>query len=570
MIAGPHVRDACARHLRDLKEAKKRGLVWDLEAAERAIQFFPDVLRLAGGEHEGEPFVLQPPQAFIVGSLFGWKRKTTGYRRFRVAFIETGKGSGKTPLAAGVGLQLLMADDEPRAEIYAAAVDKEQAGILFRDAVAMAKQSPEIFDRVEFSGGDGKEYNMAYLETGSFFRPISSESRGRGKSGYRPHGVLLDEIHEHPTNAMVEFMRAGTKGRRQALILMITNSGAERASVCFEYHEMGRKVAAGEIEDDSFFAYICAVDEGEDPLTDPVDPKLGVPRSWMKANPLLGVTFPVAYLEEQVRAAKEMPSKENIVRRLNFCQWTESWTRWIGSEPWKKCAASFALKDMEGEDCYAAIDLSSTGDTTCAHLVFPKTEKRKLRLWPIFFIPEEGMLERERRDGVPYGAWVRAGHVVATPGNVVDYGYIRHTLNELVGRFNLIEVPYDPWNATQLATQLAEEDGFTMVHHQQGFASMNAPAKEFERLVMAGELEHPDNPVLNWQISNATVRTDPAGNIKPDKERSTGRIDGVVAGVMGVGRAMVAVDGGPTISFAEDYEDEAQGTDEDEEEDWLV
>ena len=265
IVAGPHVRDACARHLRDLKNGKKRGLVWDVEAAMRVIGYFRTVLRLNGGEHEGMPFVLHESQEFIAGSLFGWKRMD-GNRRFRVAFIEEGKGSGKSPLAAGIGLYMMTADDEPRAEVYAAAVSKEQAHILFRDAVAMAKQSPSLSKRVTFSGGAGKEWNIAYLSTGSFFRPISSESTGRGKSGYRPHCVLLDEIHEHATNAMVEFMRAGTKGRRQALIFMITNSGFDRTSVCFEYHTYANKVSAGELEDDSFFGYVCALGRGRGPI----------------------------------------------------------------------------------------------------------------------------------------------------------------------------------------------------------------------------------------------------------------------------------------------------------------
>ena len=219
------MRLACKRHLDDLGPWAGAGATWDREASDRAIGFFRDVLRLNGGEHEGKPFILHESQEFIVGSLFGWKGRD-GFRRFRVAFVEIGKGNGKSPLAAGIGLYMLMADKEPRAEIYAAAVDKDQAQILFRDAVAMVDQSPQLASRLVKERRIRREWNLADLKTGSFFRPIASEHRGRGKSGPRPHCALLDEVHEHPTDAMVEFMRAGTKGRRQALIFMITNSGS--------------------------------------------------------------------------------------------------------------------------------------------------------------------------------------------------------------------------------------------------------------------------------------------------------------------------------------------------------
>lgn len=336
IIAGPHVRASCARHLRDLEFGPGRGLYWDAEEAEHRYGFFREGLELVTGDAV-KPFELEGWQKFVVGSLFGWKQKSDMTRRFRVAFVLTGKGSGKSPLAGGIGLTMLAADGEQAAEVYSAAADKEQAGILFRDAVSMAKRSPALRDEVKFSGGEGREFNIAYHETASYFKPVSSESTGKGKSGFRPHCVLLDEIHEHPTNSMVEFMRAGTKGRRQALIFMITNAGVDRTSVCFEYQQYGEKVAAGTVEDDSFFSYICAVDEDDDPFTDPVDPALGYPKSWVKTNPSIGVTFAPRYLEEQVLSAKGMPSKESVVRRLNFCQWMDAADPWIDGDMWRAC-----------------------------------------------------------------------------------------------------------------------------------------------------------------------------------------------------------------------------------------
>jgi phage terminase large subunit-like protein len=302
VIAGPHVRDTCARHLRDLKDGARRGLRWNPALANRVCEFYPDVLRLAGGKHEGQPFHLHDWQAFVVGSLMGWQKGEA--RRFRIAYIETGKGSGKSPLGAGLGVYCSVADGEARSEGYFAAVDKDQAAIPFKDAVAMIRLSDELSAEFAFSGGINREFNAAHLPSGSFLRPISSEAQGRGKSGYRPHFVLLDEVHEHPTPAMVEFMIKGTKNRVQPLVVMITNSGVDRTSVCFDYHTYGAKVAAGEIEDDSFFSYICAVDEKDDPFTDPIDPDLGYPRSWAKANPSIGVTFQPDYLEREMTRAR--------------------------------------------------------------------------------------------------------------------------------------------------------------------------------------------------------------------------------------------------------------------------
>ncbi|MDP2618766.1 MAG: terminase large subunit, partial [Hyphomicrobiales bacterium] len=313
IVAGPHVRNACARHMRDLEEGAKRGLAWDLKAARFALGFFPDVLRLAGGQFEGLAFKLEPSQAFIVGSLFGWKRKAcpragqgpdpgNGTRRFRRGFIEEGKGNGKTPLAAGIGLFGLIADGEARAEIYAAASDRDQAMVLFRDAVAMVDQSPRLSEIIKQSG-ENPVYNLADFETGSFFRPISREKRRQG-SGPRPHFALCDEVHEHPDRYIVDMLERGFKWRRQPLLLMITNSGSDRNSICWEEHEHAVKVAAGEVEDDETFAYVCALDKGDDPLEDP--------SCWPKVNPLLGVTVTEDYLAGVVRQAKAIPGKLNL------------------------------------------------------------------------------------------------------------------------------------------------------------------------------------------------------------------------------------------------------------------
>jgi phage terminase large subunit-like protein len=582
IVAGPHVRDACARHLRDLKDGPKRGLKWDLQSADRVYRYFSTVLRLNGGEHEGKPFELEPSQKFIVGSIFGWKRND-GTRRFRIAFIEIGKGNGKTPVAAAIGHYMTGADSESRAETYAAATDKEQAGILFRDAVAMAKQSPGLSQRITFSGGDGREYNIAYLASGSFFRPISSESSGKGKSGFRPHCALLDEIHEHPTNAMVEFLRAGTKGRTQALIFMITNSGVDRTSVCFEYHSYACKVSAGEIDDDSFFGYVCAVEDGtregypaEDPFTDEADKKLGYPKSWLKANPLLGITFQPSYLEEQVRQAKGMPGKESIVRRLNFCQWVDATNPWIDGDLWRNCevpANEFASdSDLKERPCFLALDLSSKRDLTALACVWPDDEggfDAKATFWT----PADTIGERENTDRVPYRAWVKANHLESVSGRSIDYAHVAKKVGALTGEFNVQALAFDQWRIDDFLRELEDVGvaswigewepatkrwvergkkqpgtGLMLLRHGQGFAGggngstlwMPRSIGAVEESVLKGKLRVLFNPVLRWNSASAVLESDPSGNRKWEKRKSTGRIDGMVALSMAIGAAQGA------------------------------
>lgn len=521
-LAGPHVRNACQRHLKDIE---RDDLIWDLDAVDRALGFFEDVLRLSGGEHEGSPFVLLDWQAFIVGSLFGWKTQD-GYRRFRVAFVETGKGSGKSPIAAGIGLYMLTSDNEPRAEVYSAATKKDQAKVLFRDAVAMVEQSPPLSQRLDMSGG-AEKHNIAYLKTGSFFRPISSEERGRGQSGPRPHCALLDEVHEHPTNAMVEFQRAGTKGRRQALIFMITNSGSDRETVCWDYHDYGAKVTAGQIEDDSFFAYICALDEGDDPFTDE--------DAWPKANPSLGVTFTHKYLREQVRQARGMPSKQNLVLRLNFCRWTDAVDAWIGKETWQVCEVDgLDIREFAGRQCFGAVDLSGKRDLTARALVFPDDDGG-YDAFLEFWTPGETLADREERDRVPYQTWHQAGHLLTTPGATVDYGFVAQRLGEDSAEFDILGMAYDRWRIDLLRQELeAVGVDIDLIECGQGFKDMSAAVEELEAAILNGKLRIRTNPVMRWNVSSAVLEEDPAGNRKFTKRKATGRIDGVVALAMAV------------------------------------
>lgn len=524
IIAGPHVRAACARHLRDLVDGPGRGLTWSPEHAAERIAFFEEVLFLNGGDYEGRPFVLLPWQAFIVGCLHGWRRGDV--RRFRVAYVETGKGSGKSPLAAGHGLAGLTVDGESRAEVYAAATKKDQAMVLFRDAVAMFQQSPELYKRLTPSGIGENVWNLGYRATGSFFKCISADD---GQSGPRPHVALIDEVHEHKTSTVVEMMRAGTKSRRQALIFMITNSGAGKNTPCGIYHDYACQVAAGTLEDDGFFSYVCGLDEGDDPLMDE--------SCWPKANPSLQhANLPgLTYLREQVTEARGMPAKESIVRRLNFCEWTEAISPWLSAHVWQPCQASFSAEQLHGRRAYAGLDLSSTTDLTAlVLLVEPASDGEPWSILAWCWLPGDDLMQREQRDRVTYTAWRNAGYLETTPGRAISRLHVLQRVAQICERFDVQSIAFDRWRAEDFQ-QLAAEHGVPlppMVPFGQGFKDMSPAIDAFETAILNRTVRHNGHPVLTWCAANAVTDIDPAGNRKLNKVKATGRIDLIVAAVM--------------------------------------
>ncbi|MBL4763511.1 MAG: terminase large subunit [Gammaproteobacteria bacterium] len=518
-VAGPHVRDTCKRHLDDLKHAHKRGFYFDVERVEYVLEFFEHVLVLNGGDFEGIPYKPLGWQAFVLGSIFGWVNEQ-GLRRFRVVYIETGKGSGKSPLAAGVGMFGLIADNEPRAEIYAAATKKDQAMILFRDAVAMVEQSPELSKRISKSGTGEKVWNLSYPEGGSFFRPVSADD---GQSGPRPHISLLDEIHEHKNGNVVKMMRAGTKGRSQALMLMITNSGHNKNSICWEYHDYGAKVAARQLDDDAFFNYICALDEDDDPLNDE--------SCWPKANPSLGTTIKHQYLRELVKEAKGMPSAESMVLRLNFCRWVGAESPWISGDMWFSAQDEYDEEFLRDRNCYAGIDLASTQDLTACVFLFEPTEDDPVwRVLPYFWLPDHDLAKKGQLDGVDYLQWVKDGHLETTPGKAVSKLFVAKRIVQLAEKFNLVAAGYDDWRIEDLKQSLADEgEELPLKNVIQGYKTMSPAVDDCEKLLLNEEIKHNGNPVLTWCAANAVTESDPAGNRKVSKSKATGRIDGIAA-----------------------------------------
>ncbi|MEX3690614.1 terminase large subunit [Paraburkholderia sp. BR14263] len=568
ILAGPDVRNACKRHLDDLATGAARGLEWDLTAALWAIEFFPEVLCLNGGDFEGVPFQLLPWQQFIVGSLFGWKRQD-GTRRFREAFVEGGKGCGKSPLAAGIGLYMLVADGEARAEVYAAATRREQAMVLFRDAVAMVQLSPELRRHLSTQGREDRVWNIGFQRTASFFRPIASDETGQ--SGPRPHCGLIDEVHEHKNGTVINIMRAGKKGRRQPLIFMITNSGFDRTSVCYEQHEYAIRVASGALTDeaaDAFFAYVCSLDEDDDPFESE--------DCWTKANPSLGTTIDRSYLRQQVDQARGMPSLESTVRRLNFCQWVDADDPWINGALWYACevgrppesgdverGASAAVKALHraeaarrelresfaGRTVYGGLDLSGTQDLSAAAFVSVNDDET-VDAFVDFWTPRDTMVERWNRDKAPYPAWEKAGFIHATDGRSISYREVARRLGVIGGEMTIAGLACDPYRMKDFERD-CEAEGITLpfVTHGQGFSRsgesgmwMPRSIELIEQLIFEERLRVVYNPCLRWNVSNAVIKADAQENRIFKKRKGMGRIDGIVALAMAVGLALNKTD----------------------------
>jgi len=397
----------------------------------------------------------------------------------------------------------------------------------------MVDASPALSGRI-MKSGSRHVYNLAHMASGSYFRPVSSE--GRGLDGKRVHFAGLDEVHEHPTAIVVDKMSAGTKGRRQPLIAETTNSGFGRHSVCWNHRQYSEKVLEGTVQDDSWFAYVCCLDEGDDWKD---------PKCWIKTNPNLGISVTHKYLEEQVKQAIGIASKENIVKRLNFCIWTEQSTRWIPLERWdqcvekddKGCIVPIDEAKLRGRPCWGGLDLSRTTDLSALVLAFPSEEDGgKTQLICRVWVPEASIDIRSQRDKVPYSDWEKQGLLTATPGEVVDYEYIREEVVKMAGEFDIREIAYDRTFAGELVNDLTNE-GILMVEHGQGFLKMAQPTANFEKKVIGRQYNHGGNQIMRWAMGNCAVQADAAGNIKPDKAKSTERIDPIVAAIMADGRA---------------------------------
>ena len=496
---------------------------YDKDAADYAVMFIESLCHTKG-TWAGRPFELIDWQEQIIRDLFG-VLKPNGYRQFNTAYIEIPKKQGKSELAAAVALLLLCGDGEERAEVYGCAADRNQAKIVFDVAVDMVRFCPALSKRVKILESQKK---IPYLPTNSSYQVLSADVAN--KHGFNTHGVIFDELHTQPNRKLFDVMLQGSgDARMQPLYFLITTAGNDTNSICYEVHQKAIDIAEGRKVDPTFYSVIYGAAEDED-WTDP--------KVWKKANPSLGITVGIDKVKAACESAQQNPGEENAFRQLRLNQWVKQSVRWMPMDKWDACAFPVSEDDLEGRICYGGLDLSSTTDITAFVLVFPPLdEEDKYYILPYSWIPEETLDLRVRRDHVPYDLWERQGTLMTTEGNVVHYGYIEKFIEQLGERFNIREIAFDRWGAVQMVQNL-EGMGFTVVPFGQGFKDMSPPTKELMKLVLEEKIAHGGHPVLRWMMDNIFIRTDPAGNIKADKEKSTEKIDGAIATIMGLDRAI--------------------------------
>ncbi|MCZ8518875.1 terminase large subunit [Paenibacillus caseinilyticus] len=522
IVTGQLLRKACERHLADLEDADSE-YYFDPEAADHAIDFFR-FLKHSKGEWGGHSFELEPWQHFIVGSIFGWKQKSDGMRRFRTAYIEVARKNGKSALISGIGLYLLIADGEPGAEVYTAATNMKQARIIHQESVRMVKASPALKKRIK-----SFKDNLFIENSASKYEPVAADADTL--DGLNVHAALVDELHAHKKRALWDVLDTATGARRQPLMLAITTAGFDQSSFCFEQREYGEKVLNKTVQDDMLFAFIAAPDPGDDPFS---------VETWKKANPNYGISVKENDLKRLARRAKEMPSSLNnfLTKRLNI--WTQQADRWIDLELWDRNADDGRKeKELLGRTCYGGLDLSSVSDITAWVMSFPREDDPEtVDILARFWVPEARLTDRRNRYADQYRAWKNKGLLQTTPGDAIDYAFVKAQVLKDAEIFGLEALNVDRlFQGYQMALELAEE-GLTVVPMGQGFMSMAAPMMEFERRLRRNKIRHGGNAVLRWMADSMAVKKDPAGNVKPDKASSQGKIDGIVALVMSLDLVM--------------------------------
>lgn len=524
--AGRLVRLCCERHLRDLEHAGDRGLRWHPEAAEYAIVFFR-FLTHSKGEWARRPIELADWQAFIVGSIFGWKRED-GTRRFRTVYEEVGRKNGKSTKLAGVGLYALLADGELGAEVYAAATKKDQAEIIFGEAKRMARSSMALRSRLSIF-----KRNLSVDATASKFEPLSADEKTL--DGLNPHCVLIDELHKHKNRGVLDVMDTAVGSRRQPLIWIITTAGDDNPETVYaQENDYAVKVLEGVLTDDSYFAYIATLDK-EDRWDDPA--------VWVKANPNLGISVKLDDLQRQARKARGSPSAQAAFKRLRLNVRSGSIDRAIPIELWRaNSEGTFDPAEMHGRPCYVGLDLSSKIDISALVKLFPpQAGEERWRVVARFWMPADTVSEKADRDRAQYSRWIEEGWIEATPGNVIDHNEIQSAILEDARLHEFRGMAYDPWNATQLAVKLQEE-GVQVYEFIQGIRSYTAPTKELLAMLTASKIEHGGNPVLEWMAFNMKLQSDKNENLMPTKKHSVGRIDGMTALIMSIGLTITAED----------------------------
>lgn len=526
ILTGELVRLACARHRADLA---RWGLhpepgnphFFDRKAALHGLAWFK-FLRHYKGEHAGKEFTLEPWEQFIVGSLFGWKRADS-LRRFRNAWIEIGKKNGKTPLAAGLGLKLCIGDKEPGALVACAATKRDQARLVFNDMEAMAQQSPNLAPHLEFLAN-----SIYHAKSRSRIETLSRDSRSQ--EGFDLHAAIIDEIHVHRDKKTYTTIKGAFAARRQPMLVIITTAGEDKASIGMELHRLSVYVLEGVVPDETWFAFIAAADDGDDWRD---------PKTWHKANPNLGVSVKLDFLEAECVRAQASPVLQADFRRYHCNEWVDAATTAVEKAAWARGAEPFDSAELEGRPCYGGLDLARVHDLTAFTLVFPPEDPdRQYTVLCWFWCPDDDILARSTTDAVPYNVWRDDGHILTTPGNVTDFGFIEKHIIDMASVFNIRELAFDRWEAEEV-TQAIADAGVEVVAFGQGFKSMGPACDTLDWMLRGNRLAHGGHPVLTWNARNLRYATDPAGNHKPDKDESPERIDGMVALIMAAHRAHI-------------------------------
>lgn len=526
ILSSRWVKLAVKRHKDDLVNGGERGLYFDDEAAQHIIDFFR-LLRHSKGEWAGQQFVLEPWQTFILWVLFGWKRESDGFRRFRVSYTEIARKNGKSTFAAGIGLYLFAADNEPGAEVYTAATKRDQAKIVHDESVNMVKKSPSLKRQIGIM-----KNNLHFERMGSKYEPLGADADSM--DGLNPHGNIIDELHAHKTRACWDVLDTATGSRRQPLMFAITTSGFNQLGICYEQREYAISILEGMegFEDDTFFAIIYTLDKEDDWKDEKV---------WIKSNPNLGVSVKPDDLQRKAKKALRSPGSLNNFLCKHMNQWVSQETRWLSLDSWDKCNG-LVDESVLMQGVYGGVDLSTTQDIA-GYVLSNSDGDGKYHLLPRLFIPEDNARNWNITKKIPYDVWEKQGFIFTTPGNSIDYDFIEAKLLEDIEKYGLIELAFDDWNATQFINGLVKQGipQDKLVIFRQGFKSMNEPAKEVERLIDCQSLVHGGHPILRWAAANVAVRTDESGNIRPVKpgRKSALKIDPIVMTIMAIGRAMM-------------------------------
>jgi len=532
------IRRAVQRHLDDLEHGRERGLHFDRGDAEYVASIF-SLFTHSKGQWAGKPFQLSPWQHFVIWNLFGWKNED-GTRRFRTGFIFVPRKNGKTTLIAGIGLYMLVFDHEAGAQVYSAATKREQAKLAHDEAVNMVNVSPALRSLVKHWRSSD---SLVFEKTGSKFLPLGADANTT--SGLNVHAGLIDELHEHRTSEMVDVLKGAWGARKQPLILEISTAGYNRSTICYEHYDYSRKILQGTIEDDRWFAFVSELDEGDDWRDEKV---------WPKVNPNFGVSVLPDGFRALVEEAAKLPSSLNALLRQQFNIWTQQSVQWLKPELWEaNFGGEVTAEGLAGRSGYGGLDLSSVSDLTAWVLAFPRKDGSGIMdLWCRFWCPESRLTDPGNRYAEQYQAWARAGFLTTTPGNAIDYPRVKADVLQDASQFQVMDINVDRLFQGYSMSMELQDEGMTVLGMGQGFYSMAAPMKTFERLLLEHKLNHGGNPILRWMAGNVAVRQDPSGNLKPDKAESQGKIDGIVATVMALDR-WERNENGPSI-----YEEEAE------------